>query len=260
MPFPRAKANLYEAGTRVPLVISWPNKIPGNRVVDDLVSFIDIAPTILEAVGLEIHPDITGISLYDLLISEKEGLVGRERDYVLLGKERHNYARPDNVGYPIRAIRTNDYLYIQNLKPDRWPLGDPPWYWCHTKLINPVKEFILENKTNTQGAYYYDITYAKKPAVELYDIRTDTACTQNLATDSNYESIRKDLKEKLTHQLIQQGDPRMFGYGDIIDPKFRRQVGLVSLPGVSGVAVFTTAACLQRRKGSKTSCPIRVEG
>jgi hypothetical protein len=45
----------------------------------------------------------------------------------------------------------------------------------------------------------------------------------------------------------------MSGYGEIFDPKFRKQVGLVSLPDVSGIAVFTTAACLQRRKGDKTA-------
>lgn len=217
MPFPRAKATLYEAGTRVPLAISWPKRIPGNRVVDDLVSFIDIAPTILEAVGLDIPPDITGISLYDLLASRKVGLVGRERDYVLLGKERHNYARADNLGYPTRAIRTQDYLYIQNLKPERWPMGDPPWYWCHTKLINPVKRFILENKDNGLGEYFYEITYAKKTEEELYDIRNDFACINNLTTDPNYNSIRKELALKLTRLLTQQGDPRMLGYGDIFE-------------------------------------------
>jgi len=52
MPFPRAKANLYEYGTHAPLAICWPARVKGGRVVNDLISFVDFAPTFLEAAGL----------------------------------------------------------------------------------------------------------------------------------------------------------------------------------------------------------------
>ncbi|MFH1833709.1 MAG: sulfatase, partial [bacterium] len=54
MPFPRAKANIYDAGARVPLVVSWPARVPGGRRVTDLVSTTDVAPTILDAAGLPV--------------------------------------------------------------------------------------------------------------------------------------------------------------------------------------------------------------
>jgi N-sulfoglucosamine sulfohydrolase len=217
MPFPKAKANLYEAGIRVPLAIRWGDKIPRGRVVDDLVSFIDLAPTILEAAGIKPIPDITGRSVLPLLLSKTSGIVEPDRSFVLLGKERHNYARPDNVGYPVRAIRTQDFLYIRNMKPERWPLGDPPYYWCHTKMTNPTKDFILKNSTNAEYRFYYDVVYNKRPAEELYQVNTDFDCIHNLAKDKNFDSIRQELSNRLNQLLLEQKDPRVLGYGDIFE-------------------------------------------
>src|SRR6056297_4095702 len=76
MAFPRAKANLYEDGIHVPLAIRWGQKVPADRVVDDLVNLVDLTPTILEAAGVE--PDLaytfSGRSLLEILTSEKEGI------------------------------------------------------------------------------------------------------------------------------------------------------------------------------------------
>ena len=60
MPFPRCKGNLYDCGSRVPLAIRWPARMPGNRVIDDFVSFTDFAPTFLEAAGVPIPAGTTG--------------------------------------------------------------------------------------------------------------------------------------------------------------------------------------------------------
>lgn len=217
MPFDRAKASLYEGGTRVPLVIRWGGRIPGGRVVDDLVSLIDVAPTVLAASGLDLIPGITGKSLLPLLTSNRAGTVEPERSFVLLGKERHNYARPDNLGYPTRAIRTREHLYIRNFKPDRWPIGDPPYYWCHTKMTNPTKDFVLRDPTAPRMAYFYDLIYAKRPAEELYDLKTDGDCIHNLATDSRFATVRQELAAKLDRLLLEQKDPRVLGEGDIFE-------------------------------------------
>lgn len=76
MPFPRAKANCFEYGVHVPLAISYPKGFPGKRQVDDLIGFVDIAPTILELAGVK--PDgmlpISGRSIVNILRSEKMGL------------------------------------------------------------------------------------------------------------------------------------------------------------------------------------------
>jgi uncharacterized sulfatase len=124
IPFPRAKATLYDAGTRVPLVVFWPARVPGGRVVDDFISLADVAPTFLEAAGLEPLPEMTGRSFLDVLVSGKSGQVDPRRDRVFTERERHTVCRPGEKSYPCRAIRTREFLYIRNLRPELWPAGD----------------------------------------------------------------------------------------------------------------------------------------
>ncbi|MEX0778769.1 MAG: sulfatase-like hydrolase/transferase [Balneolales bacterium] len=127
MPFPRAKANLYDDGVHVPLAVRWGEAAPSGRTVDDLVNLIDLMPTILEATGVDhpgMHP-MSARSIYDILTSTEEGLVDPSRDANYAGRERHSSSRWYNLGYPQRAIRTQDYLYIRNFASERWPVGTP---------------------------------------------------------------------------------------------------------------------------------------
>jgi len=98
MPFPYAKANVQEYGTHVPLAICWPSGIEGERVVDNPVGLIDLAPTFMEIAGVENVSEMTGKSLSPILLSDKQGMVDVGRKYVLTGRERHTHARPDNLG------------------------------------------------------------------------------------------------------------------------------------------------------------------
>ncbi|MGH8020191.1 MAG: sulfatase-like hydrolase/transferase [Opitutaceae bacterium] len=123
--FPHGKCNLYDFGSSVSLAIRGPG-VTGGRVVDDLVTLPDLAPTFLEAGGLEPPAVMTGRSLVKLLRSNKSGQVEPARDAVFIGRERHvENARADFKPYPQRAIRTHEYLYIVNFRPDRRPMGDP---------------------------------------------------------------------------------------------------------------------------------------
>jgi N-sulfoglucosamine sulfohydrolase len=215
MPFPRAKANLYDPGTRIPLAMQWKARIKGGRVVNDLISLIDFAPTFLEIAGVEVNPEMTGVSLMKILNSDASGTIDESKEFVVMGKERHNHARPDHVGYPVRAIRTAEFLYIMNLKNDRWPLGDPPLYCCHTIMTNPSKDLILENKD--EYITYFDLIYNKRPEEELFDIVNDPDCIINLASKPEYSKIATQLRSKLEQILTEQGDPRLLGYGDIFE-------------------------------------------
>ena len=89
MPFPRAKANLYEYGTHEPLAIYWGKNIKGGRTVSDLVSFTDFAPTFLEAAGVKVPEEMSGKSLMPVLKSEKQGAVDPSRNRVITYRERH---------------------------------------------------------------------------------------------------------------------------------------------------------------------------
>ena len=78
----------------------------------DLVNLNDLAPTILNLAGVEVPNQFTAESLLPILESNEEGMITEERDEVFIARERHAIAREDGVGYPGRAIRTLDYLYI----------------------------------------------------------------------------------------------------------------------------------------------------
>ena len=125
--FPRGKCNLYDLGLRVPLAVRWPARFPGGRVLTDFVSLPDLAPTFLEAANVARPETMTARSLVPVLASTKAGRVDETRDRVVAGRERHvAIARPGNLPYPMRALRTDRFLYIRNFEPERYPMGVGP--------------------------------------------------------------------------------------------------------------------------------------
>ena len=131
MPFPRAKANGYEYGVHVPLAVRFPQNFPGGRIVDDPISFADIAPTILELTqtSTEGMMPISGKSILKILKSKKQGVIDKNKKYVFSGRERHSASRYLNWGYPQRVIRSKDFLLIWNMESNRWPAGAPQRLW-----------------------------------------------------------------------------------------------------------------------------------
>jgi arylsulfatase A-like enzyme len=220
MPFPRVKGQSYDEAFRVPLVARWANHIQPGRVVTDFITFPDVAPTLLEAAGLKPHPQMTGRSFLDLLLSPESGRVTADRDHTLLGKERHDLGRTDgdlvSVGYPTRAIRTDHYLYVRNFKPDRWPAGDPEYGYLNTDS-GPSKNYILQHQDEPDGRPYYALCFGKRPMEELYDITKDRDCLHNLADDPGSAAVKAALWQQLQTELTAQRDPRMLGQGDIFD-------------------------------------------
>ena len=210
MPFPRAKADLYDYGSRVPLAICWPERIPGGRVVNDFVSLTDIAPTILEAAGLEPLPDMTGRSLLGVLASEKDGRVDSSRDHVILARERHTPWRAGRVGYPMRAIRTDQFLYIRNLEPDRWPAGDPPIFGEVDP--SPTKDLIRAKGQSPGFENFYRSAFSKRPPEELYAIADDPAQMMNVAAQDSSSAVIDSLAARLDERLLATADPRALGH------------------------------------------------
>jgi N-sulfoglucosamine sulfohydrolase len=214
MPFPRAKVNLYDWGTHMPLAIRWGEKVKGGRRVADLVSLTDLAPTILEAIGLEIPEEMTGKSLLPILTSEKEGIVEPSRDMVFTALERHTYCRPEGGTYPARAIRTHDYLFIRNFEPNRYPTGGPDFISSNKTPHGdvdacPTKTFLLDNQANYPK--YYDLNFGKRTEEELYDVQKDPGQINNLAYNTSYAEIKTDLSKKLMDYLKETNDPRVEG-------------------------------------------------
>ena len=209
MPFPRAKGQEYYYSNHLPLAIRWPDGLrnPG-RVIDDPVSFIDFAPTFLQAAGLSAEAvgmePITGRSLTDLLTDASE----HHRDTILIGKERHDLGRPGDVGYPIRGILRDGYLYLRNFETDRWPAGNP-----ETGYLNcdgsPTKTEIIRLRTDPEAGKYWQWAFGKRPEHELYDVRRDPDCLANLADDPEHRERLSDLADSMEQLLREQNDPRI---------------------------------------------------
>ena len=221
MPFPRIKGQEYECSNHMPLAVMWKDGIrnPG-RVADDFVSFIDFAATFLELAGLSpedagMRP-VQGRSLSEIFRSPRSGQVIAERDHVLIGKERHDVGRPNDWGYPIRGIVTRDYLYLHNFEPSRWPAGNPETGYLNTDG-SPTKTACLQARVNPGTRKYWQLSFGKRPAEELYDLADDPDCVVNLAGDQNCREKKEELRKRLFDELKRQGDPRMFGEGRVFD-------------------------------------------
>ena len=209
-PFPRGKTNLYDYGVRQPMAVRWPARVKGGRTVDDFISLSDLAPTFLEAAGLKPLPEMTARSFLDILASEKSGRVDPVRDRVVVGRERHHGgARPGCLGYPMRAMRTSDYLYIRNFIPDRWPAGDPPGYAdCDG---GPTKTYMTDHREDPKVAPLYELSFGKRPTEELYDCRTDPHQMKNVASDASHADAKKKIAADLEKCLADAKDPRIIG-------------------------------------------------
>lgn len=214
-PFPRGKGNLYDYGARVPLAIRWGAEVEGGRQVSDFVSLTDLAPTFLEAAGITPPVQMTGRSLVQVIQSRKSGTVDSQRNFVVIGRERHAPAqeKPSLLGYPARAIRTDGWLYIMNLKSLRWPVGVPE---NATHPMNnfadcddgPTKKFIMDNRDEEKYKKYFELSFAKRPAEELYDVENDPDQVHNLAGKNEYYEVIQSLRNKLLSYLRKTKDPR----------------------------------------------------
>ncbi len=237
LPFPRGKANAYEFGVRVPFAVSFPKEFPGGRIVEDPISFADLAPTILELTGSSSEGmlPMSGKSFADILNSEEQGIVDSEREYAFAGRERHSCSRYQNWGYPQRVIRSKDYLLIWNMKPERWPAGAPQRYdpdnpekllpkygiaedgkftkgWAYTDIgYTPTKAFLIENRDDPKVKPYFDMAHARRPEFELYDVKQDLACLNNLFGVKEYKDIQEKMKQALIAELKKSEDTRVVG-------------------------------------------------
>ncbi len=209
-PFPRAKANLYDAGTHLPLAIRWPGKIKAGKRIESFVNLQDIAPTILEIAGLTPPAEMVGQSLISLASgAEKDG----QRPMVFLERERHANVRQDDLSYPSRAVRTKDFLYIRNLRPERWPAGDPVMWKAVGEFgdcdAGVVKEVILAQRSEPKMKPFFQLCFGLRPAEEFYNVRNDPGQTNNLAGSPKVLNAQIKLRQELDAWLQRTSDPRL---------------------------------------------------
>ena len=189
----------------------------------------------MEIGGVTPPAGLYGKSLLPLLQSDKSGQIDPERNWVVTGRERHvARAREDNLPYPMRALRTPDFLYIRNFAPDRWPMGSPaaaaekaaaadrgwkatPTSPSPTWTPAPPKPGSSSIATTRSGNGHYDFAFAKRPGEELYDLKKDPDQTDNVAADPAYAKQKQELSDRLMKLLTDAGDPRVTGDGKTFD-------------------------------------------
>lgn len=219
MPFPRCKANLYDSGVRVPLAIRWGKGIPPKREIEDFISLTDMAPTLLEISKTPVAKNMTGRSFASLLRSEKSGRIDPAgRPDIVFGRERHVPAQeaPEMGGYPSRALRNADFLYIRNYLPERWPSGhgdtdksNIPGQWYADCDAGPTKTYIFENRQkDDEHRRAFELSFAKRPVDELYDLTKDPDQIHNIAADPANLKILGNMKKTLQERLEKLNDPR----------------------------------------------------
>jgi len=238
--FPRGKTNLYDFGVAVPLAIAGPGVLAGpdgeGRVVTDFVTLPDLAPTFLDMAGVDRPVGMSARSLTPILISNEAGRVDEARDASFFGRERHvAVARDDYLPYPMRGIRTDDYLYIRNFAPDRWPEGTGPGYGEPGEMpsaealtnttraafgdvdAGPTKAYVVTNRDSGSAETSFELGFLKRPAEELYDVKTDPHQMTNLADDPAHAEAKQELSERLMRHLKKYDDPRVTGDGSTFD-------------------------------------------
>jgi uncharacterized sulfatase len=194
--WPFGKWNLYDAGTRVPLIAVWPGVVRPGSQSDAMIHLVDVLPTLLAAAGGAPADGIDGRSFFDVLTGRKS----EHRDRIFTthsGDGRMN-------AYPIRSVRTREWKYIRNLRPDAE----------HTTHIDGDKEadgnaywlsWVKMAKTDEAAARIVD-RYHRRPAEELYNVRSDPHEQYNLAADPAHAELVESLRSELDAWMRQQGD------------------------------------------------------
>lgn len=195
---PRGLANCYDLGVRVPLVMRWPRRIKAGQVRDDYVSVGDLAPTFLEASGLPKQQDMSASSLFS----------STRRNAIFVERERHANVRKNNLSYPVRGIRTPEYLYLRNFEPSRWPAGDPEFYWSVGPYgdvdDSPTKRMLITDRPEPS----FQLCFGKRPAEELYELKTDPDQVRNVAGQAAFLQVKKDLATRVHEWMQNTSDPR----------------------------------------------------
>lgn len=194
--WPLGKWNLYDSGTRIPLVAVWPGHIKPGARTDAMVSWIDILPTLIDLAGGKSHDDIDGKSFASVLLGTTK--MHRHRIFTT-----HTGDGAMNI-FPIRSVRMGQFKYIHNLRPDAWHTNHSDRHrkdgagaywdsWDAAAQNDPNAAAILKR-------------YYTRPEFEFFDLKHDPLEFSNLAEDSNHQAKMAELRAELSAWTAAQGD------------------------------------------------------
>ncbi|MFX1314448.1 MAG: sulfatase [Promethearchaeota archaeon] len=185
-PFPRAKCTLYDPGIKILLILSWQNSeiIKEGLVIDQMISNIDILPTLLDLVGIQIPNGIQGKSFLEILKNDHQN----HRTEIYTEKTYHE------IYDPIRAVRNENYKYIKNFE-----------------RLNTLYQIPSDIGRVPSGKYIMDFINYPRSEEELYDLQEDPNEMNNLVNNSTYKDIKIELSQKLFDWMKNTNDPILKG-------------------------------------------------
>lgn len=191
IPMPRQKCTLYDPGIAVPLIMHMPTTIQGGRTVEDLVSNIDILPTLLDLAGADIPSDVQGNSVAGVLLE------GSKFDYTPREHINAELTFHDMGFNPIRCIRTNQWKYIKNLVP--------------FDVLFEMPDDISQSLSGKAYIEDHPEYHSRRSDEELYDLESDPNEIRNLANNPQFAKIKEELSSILMEFLKTTNDPALQG-------------------------------------------------
>lgn len=189
----RGKRTSYEGGVRIPFIVRWPGKAKPKQVRNELVSTLDLVPTMLEVAKAKPDDNLPGLSLLPLLR-------GDETQWrVYLFTEFHLHSAHNF--YPQRTVRNERYKLIQNLMPGQI---NPGYDFTLKRFFAELPNLIETAPNHIRTAY---LRMENPPEFELYDLQTDPHEFCNLAADLKHARVLDELKQRLAAWRIQTNDP-----------------------------------------------------
>ena len=233
--FPRAKRSLYDSGMQAPMIVRFPDGRRAGQADDRMISFVDLAPTILAMAGVTAPEHMQGINAL--------GADGEKQDRVFASRDRL-----DEWADLSRAVRTRDFKYIRNEYPDA-PLYLKLAYRENVPMMAELRRLFEAGKLSPLQAGYFE---TPRPAEELYDLRGDPDEVHNLASDPAFASVRAELSEALSAWRSRIRDPGKMpedqmvkaAWGGETQPRTARPSMLVS-PGPIGAASIRLASATE---------------
>ncbi len=187
---PRYKRELFDTGIKVPLIINWSKtnfskQFQKNTISSDLVSFIDIAPTVLDLAGINIPSYVDGISI----LTKKNKYIYAARD------------RLDDMPGRLRAIRSKNFKFIKNYMPEI--VGAQKLAFRENLKVMKELRLLYENEKldEVQSQWFKPI-----PVKQLYNLETDPFEINNLAMNKEYQNILNEFEEELDNWVLLNND------------------------------------------------------
>lgn len=195
--FTRAKMSNYEAGLQVPLIVCWPRQVVRGQARRELVSSVDIMPTLLEAAGVDVPRNLTGRSLWPLL---KGNEPSDWRSSICAEFNAHR----DVHFYPIRSIRNSRFKLIANLRAGS--TNPIPGFYAKADSYLAWQAARRADAAETPGKRAID-RHRNPPAIELYDLQNDPHELHNLANERRNAAVKVSLMDQLNAWRRQTEDP-----------------------------------------------------